>query len=79
MSVLDRYLNTEKYQGVMRGLTIAQILNEKTKPGLFIKQNALNRCGFTDVPMTSLTRPITSTSSTPETPKRECSSRRPGC
>jgi hypothetical protein len=47
MSVLDRYLNTEKYQGVMRELAIAQILNEKTKPGLFIKQNALDRCGFT--------------------------------
>ena len=47
MSVLDRYLNTEKYQGVMRELAIAQILNEKTKPGLFIKQNALDRCCFT--------------------------------
>jgi hypothetical protein len=47
MSVLDRYLNTEKYQGVMRELAIAQILNEKSKPGLFIKQNALDRCGFT--------------------------------
>ena len=47
MSVLDRYLNTDKYQGVMRELAIAQILNEKSKPGLFIKQNALDRCGFT--------------------------------
>ena len=46
MSVLERYLNTEKYQGVMRELAIAQILNEKAKPGLFIKANALDRCGW---------------------------------
>ena len=46
MSVLERYLNTEKYQGVMRELAIAQILNEKSKPGLFIKANALDRCGW---------------------------------
>ena len=45
-SVLDRYLNTEKYQGEMRELVNAQILNEKTKCGLFLKDTALARIGW---------------------------------
>jgi hypothetical protein len=46
MSVLNRYLNTEKYQGEMRELVNAQILNEKTKCGLFLKDTALARIGW---------------------------------
>ena len=34
MSVLDRYLNVEKYKGEMRDLVNAQILNDKTQCGL---------------------------------------------
>ena len=47
MSVLDRYLNTEKYQGEMRDLVNAQILNDKTQCGLFLKDTALARIGWT--------------------------------
>ena len=46
MSVLDRYLNTEKYQGEMRDLVNAQILNDKTQCGLFLKDTALARIGW---------------------------------
>jgi hypothetical protein len=46
MSVLDRYLNTEKYQGIMRDFCNAQILNDKTKCGLFLKENVLSRIGW---------------------------------
>ena len=45
-SILDRYLNTEKYQGVMRDFCNAQILNDKTKCGLFLKENVLSRIGW---------------------------------
>ena len=39
MSVLDRYLNAEKYQGEMRDLVMAQILNDKSQcdPDMFPK------------------------------------------
>lgn len=50
MSVLDRYLNTEKYQGEMRDLVNAQILNDKTQCGLFLKDTALARIGWTGTP-----------------------------
>jgi hypothetical protein len=46
MSVLDRYLNTEKYQGEMRELVNAQILNDKSQCGLFLKDTALARIGW---------------------------------
>jgi hypothetical protein len=46
MSVLDRYLNTEKYQGEMRELVNAQLLNDKTQCGLFLKDTALARIGW---------------------------------
>ena len=46
MSVLDRYLNTEKYQGEMRELVNAQILNDKSECGLFLKDTALARIGW---------------------------------
>jgi len=46
-SVLDRYLNTTKYQGVMRDLVNAQILNDKSQSGLFLKDTALSRIGWT--------------------------------
>jgi hypothetical protein len=46
MSVLDRYLNTEKYQGEMRELVNAQILNDKSKCGLFLKDTAMARIGW---------------------------------
>lgn len=46
MSVLDRYLNTEKYQGELRDLVNAQILNDKTQCGLFLKDTALARIGW---------------------------------
>ena len=45
-SVLDRYLNTEKYQGELRELVNAQILNDKTQSGLFLKDTALARIGW---------------------------------
>lgn len=45
-SVLDRYLNTSKYQGEMRDLVNAQILNDKTQCGLFLKDAALARIGW---------------------------------
>lgn len=46
MSILNRYLNTEKYQGEMRELVNAQILNDKTQCGLFLKETALARIGW---------------------------------
>jgi hypothetical protein len=46
MSVLNRYLNTEKYQGEMRELVNCQLLNEKTQCGLFLKDTALARIGW---------------------------------
>jgi Family of unknown function (DUF5895) len=46
MSVLARYLNTEKYQGEMRELVNCQLLNEKTQCGLFLKDTALARIGW---------------------------------
>ena len=46
MSVLDRYLNTENYQGEMRELVNAQILNDKSQCGLFLKDTALARIGW---------------------------------
>lgn len=45
-SILDRYLNTEKYQGEMRELVNCQLLNEKTQCGLFLKETALSRIGW---------------------------------
>ena len=46
MSVLNRYLNTEKYQSEMRELVNCQILNEKSMCGLFLKDTALARIGW---------------------------------
>jgi hypothetical protein len=46
MSVLNRYLNVDKYQGEMRELVNAQILNDKTQCGLFLKDTALARIGW---------------------------------
>lgn len=46
-SVLNRYLNAEKYQGEMRELVNCQILNEKSMCGLFLKDTALARIGWT--------------------------------
>lgn len=45
-SVLDRYLNTEKYQGEMRELVNCQLLNDKSQSGLFLKDTALARIGW---------------------------------
>ena len=50
MSVLERYLNTEKYQGEMRDLVMAQILNDKSQCGLFLKDTALARIGWSGDP-----------------------------
>ncbi len=47
MSVLNRYLNTEKYQGVLRDFCNCQILNDKTQCGLFLKDTVLARIGWT--------------------------------
>jgi hypothetical protein len=46
MSVLARYLNADKYQGVLRDFCNCQILNDKTKPGLFLKDTVLARIGW---------------------------------
>jgi len=46
MSVLDRYLDTSKYQGVLRDFCNCQILNDKAKPGLFLKDTVLSRIGW---------------------------------
>lgn len=46
-SVLDRYLNAAKYQSVMRDFCNCQILNDKSKPGLFLKDKVLSRIGWT--------------------------------
>lgn len=46
MSVLDRYLNTERYQGELRELVNCQIINDKTQSGLFLKDTALARIGW---------------------------------
>jgi len=45
-SVLDRYLNQEKYQGELRELVNCQIINDKTQSGLFLKDTALARIGW---------------------------------
>jgi len=50
MSILDRYLNTEKYQGEIRDLVNAQILNDKSQCGLFLKDAALARIGWVGTP-----------------------------
>lgn len=50
MSVLDRYLNTAKYQGVLRDFANCQILNDKTQCGLFLKEKVLSRIGWTGTP-----------------------------
>ena len=47
MSVLNRYSNAEKYQGVLREFCNCQILNDKGKPGLFLKDEILTRIGWT--------------------------------
>ena len=47
MSVLNRYSNAEKYQGVLRDFCNCQILNDKGKPGLFLKDEILTRIGWT--------------------------------
>jgi len=49
-SVLNRYLNTEKYQGVLRDFCNCQILNDKTKCGLFLKDSVLSRIGWNGTP-----------------------------
>ena len=49
-SVLDRYKNTEKYQGVLRDFCNCQILNDKTMCGLFLKEDVLSRIGWTGTP-----------------------------
>ena len=46
MSVLNRYSNAEKYQGVLREICNCQILNDKSKPGLFLKEEILERIGW---------------------------------
>ena len=46
MSVLNRYLNTEKYQGEMRELVNCQLLNDKSQSGLFLKDTGLARIGW---------------------------------
>lgn len=50
MSVLDRYMNTTKYQGVLRDFCNCQILNDKAKPGLFLKDTILSRIGWSGTP-----------------------------
>jgi hypothetical protein len=45
-SILDRYLNTDKYQGEMRDLVNCQVINDKTQSGLFLKDTALARIGW---------------------------------
>lgn len=50
MSVLDRYRNTEKYQGILRDFCNCQILNDKTQCGLFLKDKVLARIGWTGTP-----------------------------
>lgn len=45
-SVLDRYLNQDRYQGELRELVNCQILNEKSTCGLFLKDTALARIGW---------------------------------
>ena len=47
MSVLDRYKDPEKYQGILRDFCNCQILNDKTKCGLFLKEGVLSRIGWT--------------------------------
>ena len=50
MSVLDRYKNTEKYQGVLRDFCNCQILNDKSQCGLFLKDTVLSRIGWNGSP-----------------------------
>lgn len=49
-SVLDRYQNAEKYQGVLRDFLNCQILNDKARPGLFLKDKILSRIGWQGTP-----------------------------
>ena len=80
MSVLERYLNTEKYQGVMRELAIAQILNEKSKPGLSLRpMHPTAAAGWVKNLTSPMQRPTTSMSSTLETLSVAGSSRAPAC
>lgn len=46
MSVLNRYLNQEKYKGELRELVNCQLLNDKSQCGLFLKDTALARIGW---------------------------------
>lgn len=46
MSVLNRYLNQEKYKGELRELVNCQLLNDKSQCGLFLKDAALARIGW---------------------------------
>ena len=46
MSVLDRFKDTEKYPRQMREMAKALIINDKSTPGIFIKQADLARCGW---------------------------------
>lgn len=49
-SILDRYRNTDKYQGILRDFCNCQILNDKTQCGLFLKEKVLARIGWTGTP-----------------------------
>ena len=46
MSILDRFSDTEKYPRVMRDMAKALIINDKSTPGLFVKEADLARCGW---------------------------------
>ena len=48
--ILDRYLNTDKYQGILRDFCNCQVLNDKSKPGLFLKDTILQRIGWSGTP-----------------------------
>jgi hypothetical protein len=48
--ILDRYLNADKYQGILRDFCNCQILNDKSKPGLFLKDTVLQRIGWNGTP-----------------------------
>ena len=46
LAQLERFLNTEKYPGVMREMAKALIINDKSTPGIFVKETDLARCGW---------------------------------
>ena len=46
MSILNRFQDTEKYPRQMREMAKALIINDKSTPGIFIKQADLARCGW---------------------------------